>query len=140
MAQLITINGQEFEMNPKKPDVKTLKVGDKVKLLIKEYSAWKTYPGVIMSVDDFKSHPSINIVYLSAEYRTCEIRTVAYNSESKDIEVVFLGADDHSLDIDQGVVLDSFTRTIETKKAELADLFYKEAYFKKNFGKFFSGI
>lgn len=140
MTQSITINGQEFELSPKKPDVKTLRVGDRVKLLIKEYSSWKAYPGVIMSVDDFATHPAINIVYLAAEYRACEIKTVAYTSESKDIEVVFLDNDDKSLDIDQGTILDNFTRTIEAKKAELADLFYKEAYFKKNFGKFFGGI
>lgn len=140
MAQMITINGQEFELSPKKPDVKTLRVGDRVKLLIKEYSAWKTYPGMIMSIDDFKNHPTINIVYISSEYRTCEIRTVGYNEESKDIEVVFLQDDDRSLDIDQGVIMDSFNRSIEAKKAELADIFYKQAYFQKNFGKFFGGI
>lgn len=140
MAQMITINGQEFELSPKKPDVKTMRVGDRVKLLIKGYNEWKTYPGIIMSVDDFKTHPTINIVYLNMDYRSSEIKTVAFNDDTKDVEVVFLQEDDRTLDIDQGAIMDNFNRLIEAKKAELADLFYKQEYFRKNFGKFFGGI
>lgn len=144
MAELQTylIQGTHFEISraPDQPDTKFIRIGDRVKVMKKGYDKWNNYAGVVVSFDNFKDLPTINIVYVDISYSTCNLQMVAYNEETKDLKVAFLPEDSKELDIDKASTLDRFNNEIEKKKAELAELFYKKAYFEKNFGKFFSGI
>lgn len=137
----ITIHGLKFDLIPR-PEVSTLRVGDRVKVLIKNSygNDWNAYRGVIMSVDNFQTHPTVNIVYLDISYSSCSLKTVAFNDGTENVEIAVIAPDDKSLDIDQGTIMEMFERQIEIKKRELADIMYKQAYFEKNFGKFFGGI
>lgn len=141
-VQTYLIQGTHFEIS-RAPDYnpeKFVRIGDRVKIMKKGYDKWNTYPGVVVSFDDFKGLPTINIVYVDVSYSSCNLAMVAYNEDAKDIKVVFLPDDSKELDVDRVAVIDRFDNEIEKKKAELSDLIYKKAYFEKNFGKFFSGI
>ena len=141
-VQTYLIQGTHFEIS-RAPDYnpeKFVRIGDRVKIMKKGYDKWNSYAGVVVSFDDFKDLPTINIVYVDVSYSSCNLQMVAYNNETKDIKVCFLPDDSKELDIDRASTLDRFDNEIEKKKAELAELFYKKAYFEKNFGKFFGGI
>lgn len=141
-VQTYLIQGTHFEIS-RAPDYnpeKFVRIGDRVKIMKKGYNEWKTYPGVVVSFDDFKGFPTINIVYVDVSYSSCNLVMVAFNDESKELKVVFLPEDSKELDIDKAATIERFDNEIEKKKAELAELFYKKEYFEKNFGKFFGGI
>lgn len=144
MAEMQTylIQGTHFEISraPDEPVTKFIRIGDRVKVMKKGYDKWNNYAGVVVSFDDFKGLPTINIVYVDVSYSSCNLVMIAYNDEAKDIKVVFLPDDSKELDVDRSATIDRFNNEIEKKKNELSELIYKKAYFEKNFGKFFSGI
>lgn len=141
-VQTYLIQGTHFEISraPNQPTEKFVRIGDRVKVMKKQYDGWKTFPGIIVSFDDFKDMPTFNIVYVEASYSSCNLHSVAFNEESKDIKVSFLADDSKEIDIDRTGMIKYFERAIEAKKNELSDLMYKMSYFEKNFGKFFGGI
>ena len=144
MAEMQTylIQGTHFEISraPDHNPEKFVRIGDRVKIMKKGYDKWNTYPGVVVSFDDFKGLPTINIVYVDVSYSSCNLVMIAYNDEAKDIKVVFLPDDSKELDVDRSATIDRFNSEIEKKKNELSELIYKKAYFEKNFGKFFGGV
>lgn len=144
MAEMQTylIQGTHFEVSraPDVPAEKFIRIGDRCKIMKKGYDKWNSYPGVVVSFDNFKDLPTINIVYVDVSYSACNLMMVAYNDEAKDIKVVFLPDDSKELDIDRAATIDRFNNEIEKKKNELAELIYKKTYFEKNFGKFFGGV
>ena len=141
--QTYLIQGTNFEISkaPNAPMTTFVRIGDRVKVLKKEYGGtWKSFPGIVVSFDDFKDAPTFNIIYVDASYSTCNLIMFAYNEHCTDFKVAFIPDDNKELDIDKTVMIKYFERAIEIKKNELSDLMYKKAYFEKNFGKFFSGI
>ena len=144
MAEMQTylIQGTHFEISraPEQPMTTFVRIGDRVKVMKKQYDGWKTYPGIVVSFDNFKDMPTFNIVYVNASYSSCELNSIAFNEETKDIKLSFLEEGSKEIDIDRTAIIKYFERAIEGKKNELSDLMYKMSYFEKNFGKFFGGL
>ena len=115
--------------------IENYKVGDYVKILLKEYQSYKSYVGNIIGFDNFENHPTIVVAYLKNEYSQASIDFVYYNSETKDIELT--GLNDWDIPLTKSNVLELFNREINKKEQELKELKNKEQVFEKLFGKFF---
>lgn len=90
-TRLVEINGQKFALEYRTAvRVDTLRVGDRVRVLVKEgYSAKSAVKsGVIVGFEPFAALPSIVVAYLSADLTSAEVKFVTFNSETKDVEIV----------------------------------------------------
>ena len=135
--QVVEINGIKMEVDTRLAKrVDQFRVGDRVKVLKKNQygDEHKVFSGVIAGFEMFKSLPTIIIAYIEVEYNEAKVRTIYYNSNSKDVEIV--ADSNESLPIEKGTVLASIDREIEKKQAEIDDLLYKRRYFIEMFGKF----
>lgn len=134
--RIIEIGGVKMEIDLREAKViENYKVGDYVKVLIKDYSSYKSYIGNIIGFDNFENHPTIIIAYLKNEYSQATIDFIHYNSESKDIELTSLNEWD--IPLTKSNVLELFNREITKKEQELKELKNKEQVFERLFGKFF---
>ena len=135
--QTIEINGTKFEVDlSTAKKIEEFKVGDKVKVLKKEYSdSFKIYPGVIIGFDWFKENPTIVIAYIEIGYKECNIHFLYYNKQSKDVEISH--TDNMELLIKPSDVIEKMDKEVEVKKAEIRGIETKKQYFLKNFGQYF---
>ncbi len=135
---IIEINGVKLEVdlrNAKRID--ELKIGSRVKCLVKRYQDWATYPGIIVGFEPFPSKPTIVVAYLETEYSAAQIKFQSFNAETKDFEVV-ADLDHNSLEINRENVLKLFERDITKKELELEEIRQKRKFFLDNFGSFFA--
>lgn len=138
MKTIIEINGRKFEVE--EADLKVInefKVGDTVKVLVKEYGdRWESHYGAIIGFDDFKNLPTIRIMYLDVDSSLANIKIISFNSQTKDIEIAPMGKDDLIM-LDKERVIDMFNSRIEKAKQELDDIKAKKEYFLKYFNTYF---
>ena len=72
--RIIEVNGVKMEIDLRNAKVvENYKVGDYVKVLIKEYNSYKSYIGNIIVFDNFEKTPTIVIAYLKNEYSSSTI-------------------------------------------------------------------
>ena len=138
--RIVEINGIKVEVDLRDAKrVDSFKVGDKVKVLIKDgYSDNRSvYPGVVVGFEDFKTLPTIIVAYVKTSYGEASLDFFYFNSESTDVDMV--PADNEYLPIEKSDILDKFNREIEKKKIEVAELEQKKSYFLKRFGQYFKG-
>ena len=89
--RIIEVNGVKMEIDLRTAKVvENYKVGDYVKILVKDYSGYKSYIGNIIGFDNFEKNPTIVIAYLKNEYSTASIEFAYYNSQSEEIEITTL--------------------------------------------------
>ena len=134
-VRTVEINGIKLDVDlrtAKKIDV--YKVGDNVKVLKKEYDAWKVYSGVIVDFVAFKNKPAVVIAILKYDYNSVDVQYETITEDTKDIE--FAPSVAQEMKISKQRVIDHFDSRIESKKAELSDLEAKREYFINNFGRF----
>lgn len=134
---IIEVNGVKLEVdlrNAKRVD--TLRIGDRVKCLVKGYSGMSTHAGVVVGFEPFPSLPSIVVAYLETGYASGLLKFKTFNSETKDFEVV-ADIDNNALELDREDVLRSFSRDEATKERELRELREKRAFFLAHFGRYF---
>lgn len=77
--KIIEIGGVKLELDMrtgKTTQIDTFKVGDNVKVLIKEYDSYKSYAGVIVGFDNFKERPTIIVAYLKMGYSEADIKFI----------------------------------------------------------------
>ena len=130
---VIEISGVKLEVDLRTAiRIDQLRIGDRVKVLVKTYSDYRIYPGTIVGFEPFEKLPTIIIAYLEVDYSGANVKFVHFNANTKDTEVV-KAIDDDILEIDKPVALAGFDREIEKKRAELQDLEAKRAYFLANF-------
>lgn len=133
---IIEINGVKLEVDlrtAKKID--HYKVGDHVKVLVKDYDEYKSYLGTIIGFDQYEKTPTIVIAYLKTSYGSATIEFIYYNSKKKDCELCPLN--DWDIPVSKQQILDRFDSDIERKKEELREMEQKKNIFIKLFGKFF---
>jgi hypothetical protein len=136
MKRIIEINGSKFEIESAELlSISSLKVGDCVKLLKKEYSDYRSYPAIVVGFDPFKNLPTIIVAYLVIDYASATLKFAYINAESKDVEVCHI--DEHDMAFDKSSVISQFDREIEKKKLEMQDIENKKKYFLTQFGKYF---
>ena len=70
---VIEVNGVKLEVDLRQAvRIDTLGVGDRVKVMVKIYSDYKVYAGVVVGFEPFKELPTIIIAYLDTQYKTPE--------------------------------------------------------------------
>ncbi len=120
---IIEINGVKLEVDLRQAKkIEDFKIGDNVKILIKEYSdSYKSHPGVIVGFDNFERLPTIVICYCDVSYSKAEIKFVYLNAQSKDVEICHMASHEKATDY--------LDREIASKEKDLIDLKHKKEYF-----------
>jgi hypothetical protein len=89
--KIIEINGVKMEIDLRHATQihDQIKIGSKVKVLVKEYSDHKIYHGVIVGFENFPSLPTIEVCYLKTEYGEPQLKFVSINAKtSQSFEIV----------------------------------------------------
>ena len=134
--RIIEVNGVKMEIDLRNAKVvENYKVGDYVKVLIKEYNSYKSYIGNIIGFDNFEKTPTIVIAYLKNEYSSSTIDFVYYNSTSVDVELTTLNEWD--IPLEKSTILENFNKEILKKEQELKEMKKKTDVFERLFGKYF---
>ena len=134
--RIIEVNGVKMEIDLRNAKVvENYKVGDYVKVLIKEYNSYKSYIGNIIGFDNFEKTPTIVIAYLKNEYSSSTIDFVYYNSTSVDVELTTLNEWD--IPLEKSTILENFNKEILKKEQELKEMKKKADDFERLFGKYF---
>jgi hypothetical protein len=135
--RIVEINGIKIEVDLRTAKrVDQYKIGDKVKVLVKEYSNYVSYPGIIAAFDEFHNLPTITVVYVKTDYNKAEIRYAYINSKTEDAEIA--PCDDSWLPLKQSDMNASFENEILKKQQEIEDIKRKQWYFNQYFGRYFS--
>lgn len=135
---IIEINGVKLEVDLRTARrIDELRVGSRVKVLIKQYGdSFTVYAGCIVGFDAFETLPTIRVAYIDPGYLG-GLKFASYNAHSKDIEMV-ADTDNASLELDKGAVLDMIDRQIDSKAAEVDTLRKSRDYFLNRFGAYFA--
>jgi len=136
---IIEVGGVKLEVDMRYARrVDTLRVGDRVKCLVKKYgNTHETYPGVVVGFEPFPSLPSIVVAYLdTSSYNGDTLKVKTFNQKTEDFEIV-PDVDRNSLEVDKGRVLTMLDRDIEKKREELNQSELRRQYFLDNFGSYF---
>ena len=134
--RIIEINGVKMEVDLRHAKViDNFKVGDTIKVLIKGYSSYTSYVGMIVGFDEFEKLPTIIVAYLKLEYSTSAIEFVYYNAESKDVDICKIN--DWDIPYSKQQIIDKMDREINKKEEELRELNSKKNLFLSMFGKYF---
>jgi hypothetical protein len=136
--RIIEINGAKFEIDMRTAkQISEYKIGDKVKVLLKEYnSTFKSHPGVIVGFDGFVNLPTIIVAFIKTEYNSSPLSFLYLNAETKEAEICPAG-DDVAL-FDKANIEYKMNREIEETSNKLKDLISKRDYFLGRFGEIFS--
>ena len=136
--RIIEVNGVKMEIDLRQAKViDNYKVGDYVKILVQEYSSYKSYIGNIIGFDNFEKNPTIVIAYLKNEYGTASIEFAYFNSTSEDIEITTLN--DWDIPLKKSTILEQFQKEILKKEREVTEMKNKANIFEQLFGKYFEG-
>jgi hypothetical protein len=135
---VIEVNGVKLEVDLRTAKrIDTLRVGDRVKVLIKnDYSSeCAVKPGVVVGFEPFEMLPTIIVAYMEIDYSGSNLKFLHFNKASKGTEVIKSIDNDH-LDVDKVRVTAMFDKQIEQKQRELEDLEAKKTFFLAEFSKY----
>ena len=134
---VIEINGVKLEVDLRHAKrVDNLKIGDRVKCLVKGYSGMSTHAGIVVGFEPFPSLPSIVVAYLDTGYASGTLKFQTFNAETKDFEVV-ADLDNNALEVDRVHIIAQFDRDAAKKQQELDEIEAKRAFFLAHFGRYF---
>lgn len=137
MKEIVEVNGVKFEVDlSTAKKVQEFKVGDTVKVLIKEYQGYKSCLGTIIGFDWFERRPNIRIAYLNVDYSSAQIKTLDYFAGNEDVEISPLGYLGE-LEFTQTNIIEIMNREIENKELELKKAIRNKKIFLSTFGKYF---
>lgn len=132
-VRTVEINGVKLDIDLRTAvRVDTLRVGDRVRCLVKNYSGYAVHPGVVVGFEPFKNLPTISVCYVTP---SGDMQFVALNDETKDFELV--PALDEVLMLERETVVQMMNREINRKRTELEQAQEKLAYFERMFGRWF---
>ena len=134
----VEINGVKLEVDMRTArKVESYRVGDRVKVLKKEYSSYKVHPGVIVAFDPFVALPTITVAYIDITYSKASIEFVFINAETEGIEMAPYEGD---LLVDREEVISRIDKEIEGKEREITELTRKKDYFASHFAAYFGDV
>jgi len=132
-TKVIEINGVKLEVDLRTAKrVDEIRVGDRVKVLKKQYSDYKVYHGVVIGFEPFDKLPTIIVACAIVEYSSAKMEFIYYNSQTKDVEIVVANNDDEAA-LDQNDFISKIDLEIEKKGNEIKELRDKANYFKAKF-------
>lgn len=137
---IIEVNGIKLEVDLRTAKrVDTLRVGDRVKVMVKQYDGYKVFPGVVCGFEPFESLPTIIVAYLESDWSEAKLKFAYLNSQTKETEVIKAIDNDH-LDLDKANVLSMLDRAIEKKREELQEIERRKEFFISNFAAYWQPV
>ena len=138
LTQTVTIGEMKVAISANKAQtIHTYTVGDRVKVLVKDYSDYSVYYGVICAFDNFKNLPSITVCYIENKFGKGEMKFASINSQTAEkIEMVPCTHED-KIDVEKGDILERMQAEKDKKQSEIDDIDRKMRYFDKMFGTWF---
>lgn len=135
---IVEINGVKLEVDLRTAKrIDTLRIGDRVKCLVKDYNTWRTCPGVVVGFEPFKALPTIVVAYLDVKYNGDLLAFKSFNAEVEGFEIV-ADLDHNALEVDKAHIMSQFDRDATKKRQELEDIEAKRQYFLDHFGRYFT--
>jgi len=136
-TRIVEVNGVKLEIDLREArQVTSYKVGDKVRVLVKDYSSYAAHTGMIVGFDDFKNRPTIIVAYLDSSRYENPLKFVYINSSSEDIELAPLV--DSFIAVEKSDILDHFEAQILKTQEKVKELEQKKRYFLKYFDAYFN--
>lgn len=130
---IIEVNGVKLEVDLRTAKrVDELRVGDRVKVLIKGYSEYKVHAGTIVGFEPFQNLPTVIVAYLEHDWASVGVKFLYFNAQTKETEIV-KAIDDDQLDINKADILQRFDKEIAKKHEEAEDLERRRKFFVDNF-------
>lgn len=119
--KVIEINGVKMEVDLRKAKtVNGYKVGDSIKVLIKDYSGYNVHHGTIIGFTEFENLPTIEILYVKDNYSSAEVSFLAFNEKTTDTEIA--PCHEYELNFSAGELLGKIDRQIIQKEEEIRNL------------------
>lgn len=138
--QIIEIHGVKMEVDMRHAKrIQELRVGDRVKVLVKVYDGHKVWPGVIIGFEPFKEVPTIIIAYLEMGWNSVDLKFVYFNKNTKDTEVV-AAIDDDQLEFSKVDILAAMERKIDEHRGKIAEIEEKRDYFLRKFKQYWAPV
>lgn len=130
---IIEVNGIKLEVDLRTARrVDTLRVGDRVKVLVKNYSDYAVHAGTVVGFEPFQNLPTVIVAYLQRDYSGAALKFLYFNSQTKETEIV-KAIDDDQLDLDKRDVVQQMDAEIRKHEDAIEDVKRKRAYFLENF-------
>lgn len=126
------LNGMNFEFEKVLKETYKFKIGDKVKVLKKEFSSYEIKFGMIVGFDDFNGEFVVTVAYINDSYNSCKLK-IEYITKNSDIKLLPYNEE---LDFKKEYVIDKFDKMIEEKQKEIEKIKYEKEIFIKQFGKY----
>jgi len=137
--RIIEIDGVKLEIDlrhAKKVD--HFRIGDTVKLLKKTYNGYEVFPAVIVNFTEFKSLPTIEMLYVDGCGNICYHAHFAAEKD-KECTSEIAPASQLEMRFERNIIIDKLDQQIEKDEAALAMSKYRRDCFEKYFGKAFPG-
>lgn len=136
--QIVEIKGVKLEVDMRTAKtIDTFKVGDRVKVLIKQYSNYKSLPGIIVGFDAFEKLPTIIVLTFNpSAYSSQPLELHYINAQSENVELC-MDASNIPIDIDHADIIDRLNKEIEKKQIEIDETVRQREYFKAMYGMYF---
>lgn len=138
MKTIIEINGIKMEVDLRHAKViDNFRVGDKVRVLVKQYGDYKAYAGMIVGFDNFVNRPTIIVAYIEpSSYGSDPLKFVYINEDNTEVEIIAMV--DDFIAADKSVIVDQMDKAIAKHQAEVMEMKAKKAYFLKYFDAYFN--
>lgn len=141
--QIIEVSGVKLDVDLRTAvRVDTLRVGDRVKVLVKApygTDGHKVHPGVVCGFEPFAKLPTIIVAYIEIDWQEAKLKFAHLNAESKDIEIIKAIDNDH-LDLDKANVIALLDRDIAKKQTEVDEAQRRKDYFLREFGAYWAPV
>ena len=134
--RIVEINGVKIEVDLREATaVETLRVGDAVRVLVKQYGGnYTAHDGVVIGFDQFKNLPTVTVAYAVIDYSSADVKVFHYNDATKDTEII--KADEGSrtaFSMDDAT--EALDKKVATVEAELKSAREKRDYFIEHIGR-----
>jgi hypothetical protein len=139
-TRIIEVNGIKLEVDLRTAtQISTYKIGDKVRVLVKQYTDYKSYPGIIVGFDNFTNRPTIIVAYIDASKYSGDPLQFSYiNKDNIDTEIAPML--DDFIALDKSNILELMDMIHAKKLQELKEIENKKEYFLKYFNSYFEQI
>lgn len=137
---VIEINGVKMEVDLRHAKrIDELRVGDRVKVLHKQYDGYKVHAGIVVGFEPFEALPTIIVAYIKTDWASASVEFVYFNNETKDYEII-KAIDDDQLDLSKDEVLSHFDRERARLETSMRELEEKRAYVERRFGAYWNDV
>lgn len=138
--RIVEINGIKVEVDLRTAKrIENFKVGDAVKLLVKNYSdTFKSHPGVIVGFDEFQNRPTIIVAFIDSDYSTTALKFAYINKDSKDFELAVM--QEFETKLSYAEIQKQFDKKIDDRKLELNKAINEKDWFNENYKKYFGTL